>query len=820
MNLLQNHLRLMTFATAGLAVGFNGFAQEQERPNVIYILADDLGIGDLGCYGQEKIKTPAIDNLAANGIRFTQHYAGCTVSAPSRCSLLTGKHTGHSYIRGNKGVQGSDGNSYDYPLAADEVTLGEVFKEQGYATACVGKWGLGGPETVGSPNRQGFDYFYGYLGQGHAHKYYPTYLHENETQVTLDGTTQYAHDMIAEKALEFIENNADNPFFLYFSPTIPHAELKVPNDDCGEYVFEEVPFAGNDSYCAQEKPRATYAAMVSRLDNNIQQIVDLLEEKGIADNTLIVFSSDNGVHKEGGHTPDFFDSNSIYRGYKRDLYEGGIRTPLVMYWPAKITTPSVCDTPSAFWDFMPTVCEMIGAECPENTDGISMLPTITGEGTQEVHDYFYWEFHEQNGRRAVLKGDWKLVELKVNTLNSVYELYNIAEDPSETTAITDNEEKLEELKAILTNERTKNGVWDFAVLSIDVEDAEPLPAITSATASQNQSGQAIGKSYDGKLTSLYHSPYDDKGKTITLTYNFDPVMVKTVVYVSRTDNSTNGNFKTFELYAQPADREEYVKVGDYDFGGIPGSHRVDIPTSEPGLDKIKSLQFVVAPGEGRMVSCAEMKFYKPKAEILAFENMDVIQITSAKESACEPGREITNSYDRNFSTNYHSPFKNSASGPTVFPVTLDYFFDVANLKKVMYFTRRTERNGNFKEFEIWVSKDNTEYTQIGTYNFEGMAGEYIIDLDEEQQATAKGCTSVRFVINSGQNDMVSCSEMVLYREIIPSAVDKITNKENLSVDYYNLQGIRVADPQNGIYIKTVKYTDGSCENTKVLVRNK
>ncbi|MCX6309232.1 MAG: sulfatase-like hydrolase/transferase, partial [Bacteroidia bacterium] len=281
---------------------------ENNQPNVIFILADDLGIGDLGCYGQKIIKTPTIDRLASEGMIFSQHYSGTTVSAPSRCSLLTGKNTGHTYVRGNKGYKNADGREYDTPLPTTEITVAEIFKQKNYKTACFGKWGLGGPNTEGSPVNQGFDYFFGYLGQGDAHKSFPKLLFENNKPVVLNGKV-YAHDTIMAKALQYINTNAKAPFFIYLTPTIPHAELAVPTGEMMGYEgkFPEVPFAGKGSYGAQAEPKATYAAMVSRLDRDIQRLVDLLKQKGILNNTLIIFTSDNGAHKEGGNDPDFFD---------------------------------------------------------------------------------------------------------------------------------------------------------------------------------------------------------------------------------------------------------------------------------------------------------------------------------------------------------------------------------------------------------------------------------------------------------------------------------------------------------------------------------
>jgi len=437
--------------------------QSQNLPNVIYIMADDLGIGDLGCYGQTKIKTPAIDRLAENGMRFTQHYAGSTVSAPSRCSLMTGKHTGNAYIRGNKDAKSADGDTYDYPLAKDETTVADIFKKRDYATACIGKWGMGGPESEGHPNKHGFDYFFGYLGQLHAHSYYPPFLWENDIKIILNKEV-YSHDLVMEKALDFVDKNSENPFFIYLTPTIPHAELIVPEGELGIYEdkFCETPYVGNH-YCSQPKPRATYAAMVSRLDKDVQRIMDLLEKKGIADNTIIIFTSDNGVHAEGGHDPDFFGSNGPFRGIKRDLYDGGIRTPFVVHWPAKIKKGTVSYHPSSFWDFMPTVCDLIGIQQPKNTDGISYLPELTGKGKQKQHEYLYWEFHESGGKRAILKDNWKLIELFVNNPEKrSFELYNLSSDPGEIANVAQQyPDKAASLKTLLTKARSKNAVWNF-----------------------------------------------------------------------------------------------------------------------------------------------------------------------------------------------------------------------------------------------------------------------------------------------------------------------------------------------------------------------
>ena len=433
-------------------------------PNIIYIMADDLGIGDIGIYGQQIIKTPALDKMAANGMVFTQHYSGSTVCAPSRCSIVTGKHTGNTFIRGNKGDKCEDGLTYDYPLNDTEITVAEILKQKNYSTACVGKWGLGGPGSEGHPNKQGFDYFFGYLGQGNAHRYYPEFLFENEKKLPLNKQI-YTHTLIMNKALEFIENNAENPFFLYLTPTIPHADIDIPDEYLGEYdgMFNEVPYPEGKHYFAQQKPKTAYAAMVTLLDKDIQRLLDLLKEKNIDKNTLVIFTSDNGNHKEGGHLPEHFNSNGPYRGWKRDLYEGGIRAPFIVQWPGKVKAGSVSYHVSAFWDFLPTVCELVDAPVPEGVDGISYLAEITGKNSQKNHDYLYWEFHEQGGKQAILKNNWKLIRLNVNVpQKEKYELYNLNSDPGEMFNVADQfPALLNEMKEVLLKSHKKSSVYPF-----------------------------------------------------------------------------------------------------------------------------------------------------------------------------------------------------------------------------------------------------------------------------------------------------------------------------------------------------------------------
>ncbi|MBN1131594.1 MAG: arylsulfatase [Bacteroidales bacterium] len=452
--------------------------QFPEKPNIIYILADDLGYGDLGVTGQQKFTTPHIDQLAEAGMMFTRHYAGSTVCAPSRSSLMTGLHTGHTPIRGNLGVK-PEGQT---PLPAGFLTIAEVLKQQGYVTGAFGKWGLGYPGSEGDPLNQGFDTFFGYICQSLAHRYYPEYLWHDSIKYFLEGndltrTVTYAPDVIHQKALAFIEENSRHPFFLYYPLILPHAELLVPEDSIflkylGRYAEE--PFSGGagadygpgmrkTGYCSQEYPRATFAAMVSRLDLYVGDVVGKLEELGLTGNTILMFSSDNGPHREGGADPEFFDSNGPLRGIKRDLYEGGIRMPFIVSWPGVIAGGSKTDHLSAFWDLLPTLADLTGAETPPGLDGISFLPLLLGEKGEQDHDYLYWEFHEEDGRQAVLKDDWKAVRTGVKfNPDTIPELYNLEDDPGEERNIAaDHPDIVREMTALMEAARTPSELFNF-----------------------------------------------------------------------------------------------------------------------------------------------------------------------------------------------------------------------------------------------------------------------------------------------------------------------------------------------------------------------
>jgi len=440
------------------------------RPNIVYILADDLGWGDPGCYGQELIPTPHLDSLAADGMRFDRHYAGSTVCAPSRCCLMTGRHTGHSCIRGNREVRPEG----QWPIPDEEFTVAELLHEAGYVTGLFGKWGLGGPDSEGHPNRQGFDEFFGYLCQREAHFYYPEWLRANHRQVSLPGNAggargTFSHDLIVERALDFIRARADEPFFCFLPVTIPHAELAVPEQDLAPWRgrFDETPWPAGRHYGEQAEPKAAYAAMVSRLDRDVGRVRALLEELGLGRNTLVIFSSDNGPHREGGHDPAFFRSSGPFRGIKRDLYEGGIRVPMLAAWPGVIEAGSHTDHPCAFWDLLSTLSDLTGtpipADAPGPIDGISFLPALTGRRQRE-HDYLYWEFHEQGGKQALMRGDWKAVRLNVNRdgFEAPLELYNLAEDPGETTDLAvGNPDLCAELAGLMHTARTPSHIFPF-----------------------------------------------------------------------------------------------------------------------------------------------------------------------------------------------------------------------------------------------------------------------------------------------------------------------------------------------------------------------
>ena len=483
---------------------------QPEQPNIILILADDLGYGDTGPYGQTLIETPNVDGLAAGGLRFTQHYAGSPVCAPSRCVLLTGMHTGHSQVRGND-EWASRGDVWNYramiadstlegqkPLSDSTVTIASLLKQKGYRTGIVGKWGLGAPHTGGIPNRQGFDFFYGYNCQRMAHTYYPTHLWRNGSREWLGNDTlaphtgldpdadpfdpasyekftlsDYSPDLMFREVLSFIDSANGEPFFLYWATPIPHLALQAPAQWVEKYHEKfggEKPYTGDNGYFPARYPHATYAAMISYLDDQVGKLVDHLKEKGLYENTVIIFTSDNGPAWNAGTDPVWFGSASPFRGAqgngKGSLNEGGIRVPMIVSWPGTVK-PGITDHISSFQDLLPTLCDITAAEVPGGIDGISFGPLLRGEKVQEQHQYLYWEFPEYGGQQAVIIGNFKALRKGMHNGNEVFELYDLANDPLETKDISaDHPDIMKRVQEIIIEEHrpSDNPRWRFSLL--------------------------------------------------------------------------------------------------------------------------------------------------------------------------------------------------------------------------------------------------------------------------------------------------------------------------------------------------------------------
>ena len=438
--------------------------EASRKPNLIFILADDLGYGDLGCFGQKKIKTPNLDGMAKKGMKLTQFYAGSTVCAPSRCVLMTGLHTGHAYIRGNG----------RHNLRPSDFTVAELFKKEGYKTGCFGKWGLGNEGTDGIPTKQGFDSFYGYLHQGHAHNYYPTFLIKNESRIKLRNIPEqesktgagwasvrrdYSHDLITENALHWIDMNHNEQFFLYLPFTIPHANNEGKR---GTKDGQEVPDYGiyrDKNWTNQNKGQA---AMITRMDSDIGRILSKLNKYKISNNTLIIFTSDNGHHREGGNDPEFFNANGPLRGMKRDLYEGGIRVPTIAYWPNRIKAGSTSDQPFYFGDLMATAAELAGTSSPSALDSISFLPTLINNSKQQKkREFIYWEFLEKKGAQALVLGEsgrWKA--LRKNSAIAPIEIYDLKNDIGEINNIANiHPEIVSKAEELFKTEHVSNPLW-------------------------------------------------------------------------------------------------------------------------------------------------------------------------------------------------------------------------------------------------------------------------------------------------------------------------------------------------------------------------
>jgi arylsulfatase A len=443
-----------------------------KKPNIIYILADDLGYAELSCYGQTKIRTTNLDKMAAQGLRFTQHYAGNAVCAPSRCVLMTGLHSGHAYIRSNKETK-PDGQE---PIPADTVTIARLLRAAGYTTGMIGKWGLGMHDSSGDPQKQGFDHSFGYYCQRHAHNHYPAFLWRNAQKAPLEGNPggatglRHSHDLFEREALAFVRKHKDEPFFLYLPFTIPHVALQVPEDSLAEYKgkWEDAPYLGGKGYQPHAHPRAAYAAMVTRMDRTIGRILDLLQELGLDENTIVMFSSDNGPTHDGvgGSDSLFFRSAGLLRGFKGSLFEGGVRVPMIARWPGRTQPGRTTDHVSGFQDVMPTLCEIAGAKTPKSIDGISFLPTILGKGEQRKHEFLYWEFPGYGGQQAVRLGDWKAIRQNIHKGNLKIQLFNLADDIGETTDVAANHPDIvERVATIMREQHTPSKI--FPIKSLD-----------------------------------------------------------------------------------------------------------------------------------------------------------------------------------------------------------------------------------------------------------------------------------------------------------------------------------------------------------------
>lgn len=462
------------------------------RPNIIYIYADDLGYGELGAYGQKRIRTPHLDRMAREGMRFTQHYAGTPVCAPSRYMLMTGSHAGHAYIRGNYELGGfldaEEGGQM--PIPANTPTVARMLKGAGYTTGAIGKWGLGMHDNTGDPNQQGFDYFFGYLDQKQAHNYYPTHLWENGRSVALDNQyfsphqklpgppadaavydrfkgKDYAPEVMTQRAVQFIEKHREQPFFLYLPYTLPHLALQAPDEMVAQYVgsFDEQPYLGQNGYLPVRYPLSTYAAMITTLDSYVGRVMAQVQALGLDERTLVMFSSDNGPTFTGGTSREFFDSSGGLRGAKMDLYEGGVREPFIARWPGRVPAGQVSDLVSTQYDVISTLGELVTVAAPPN-DGVSFLPTLLGRAAdQKRRDYLYFEYPEKGGQLAVRKGNWKGIKVNMRAdSRAPWQLYDLAADRAETTDVAAaHPDILRELDAIVKREHRRSHIrdWEF-----------------------------------------------------------------------------------------------------------------------------------------------------------------------------------------------------------------------------------------------------------------------------------------------------------------------------------------------------------------------
>ena len=494
MKILLSHLLLSLFAICT-------FAFPADPPNIVFIMADDLGYGELGCYGQEKIKTPNIDRLSTQGMRFTQHYTGAPVCAPARCVLMTGQHLGHAEVRNNKPAKNKRRFPGQHPISADVVTIAQVLQQAGYATGAFGKWGLGNSDSTGAPNRKGFDRFYGYISQRNAHSFYPPYLDDNDKEVTInekpipghrrqpDGEVKadayraenYAPDLVLKEALTWLDAQKDNPFFLYLPFIEPHVAMQPPQEWIDHYPKawdeEHGAYRGQNSYLPHPRPRAAYAAMISDLDEHVGAVLDRLEKHGLTDNTLVVFTSDNGpTHKAsdprwhvGGAACTFFNSAGGLRGYKGSAYEGGIRMPCIVRWPGQVKAGSTTTVPSYFPDWFVTLTAVGNGKLPADQvlDGVNLLPVLQGKAAPTREKPMIWEFHGYGGIVAVRDGKWKALRRDLARKKGKpadWELYDLSVDPDESTDLAAAfPERVKQLETAWLTDRSASPVFRLPI---------------------------------------------------------------------------------------------------------------------------------------------------------------------------------------------------------------------------------------------------------------------------------------------------------------------------------------------------------------------
>lgn len=594
------------------------------KPNIVYILADDLGYAEVGCYGQKKIKTPNIDKLAAQGMKFTQHYSGNPVCAPSRCTLMTGLHSGHSQVRGNKQIGGTEGWELgstiggQWPLEEGTVTVAKILQDAGYKTGAFGKWGLGIVNSTGDPQKQGFDHFYGYICQRQAHTYYPNHLWndgkvdkipENET-----GDNIYSHDLISQQALNFIKKYKDQPFFCYVPFTIPHVAVQVPEDSLNEYKgkWPDPAYDGSKGYFPHPNPRACYAGMVTRMDGDVGKIMDLLKELGLEEDTLVIFTSDNGPTFNGGSDSEFFESAGPLRGLKASVYEGGIRVPYIAKWPGKIKANSTSDHISAFWDFLPTCTDLLNLETPKNIDGISKLPTFLGQPEkQKQHKLLYWEL---SGQQAIRMGDWKAIRVKLGKT----ELYNLADDLGEQNDIADKHPDIvAKMEKLFESERTASEQFPLisgAKKKVALSKYKSIPKdnwkLISADSESKFNKKLAINAFDGDANTWWHTQFQGKAPAHPHEIVIDlgkSYKLEGFRYLPRTDSGTNGMIKEYEFYAADDANKLNKPITKGTFKGTAKTEtEVPFPATNARFIKLKALSAI---GGEPFTTIAELSVY-------------------------------------------------------------------------------------------------------------------------------------------------------------------------------------------------------------------